>query len=109
MASIQSPHCPITPLKKALENTLQKSKIPNSIGSLNSRINSSPLLKNKIQNWQLVPVRPHFLSHFYPVCGIIATELRVHLLFLGLVFRNMFMILRLLYFEVCGYELYLGH
>ena len=32
-------------------------------------------------------------------------KLCVHLLFLGVVFRNIFMRLRLLYFRGCGYEL----
>jgi len=36
-------------------------------------------------------------------------KLNAHLLFLGEVFRNVFMRLHLLCFGVCGYELYLGH
>jgi len=36
-------------------------------------------------------------------------KLYVHLLFLGVIIRNIFMRLRLLYIEVCGYELYSGH
>jgi hypothetical protein len=69
---LRGPATPLFSSAKALENTLQKLKIPNSIGSPDSRINSSPFRRDKIQNGQLVGVCTHslplpFLSYVWNV------------------------------------------
>ena len=56
-------------------------------------------------------VRILFLCNLYPVSGMIVRGLGVscvYTFFSGVVFRNIFMRLRLLYFGGCGYELYSG-
>jgi hypothetical protein len=65
-----------------------------------------------IQGRQLVgsarthPLPLSFLSCVWNDCQGTVGKLHVHLLFLGVVFGNIFMGLRLSYFEVYGYEQY---
>ena len=67
-----------------------------------------------IQDGQLVSACTHplsllFLSCVWNDCQGAVDKLHAHLLFLGVVFRKMFMRLRLLYFRGCGHELYSGY